>query len=58
VNFTVTDKAGNFVDISKITSIRVVLGGPNTDYGTGPAGIRASETPKRLRVPAAFTRTR
>jgi OmcA/MtrC family decaheme c-type cytochrome len=48
VTFSVTDKAGNPVDISKITQIRVVLGGPNTDYGTGPGGIRASEDPSKI----------
>jgi len=45
VTFTVTDKANNPVAISKITSIRVVLGGPNTDYNTGAGGIRVSENP-------------
>jgi OmcA/MtrC family decaheme c-type cytochrome len=45
VTFSVTDKANNPVDISKITSIRVVLSGPNTDYNTGPGPIRASENP-------------
>jgi OmcA/MtrC family decaheme c-type cytochrome len=47
VTFSVLDKAGNPVDISKLTNIRVVLGGPNTDYGTGPAGIRVSEDPSK-----------
>jgi OmcA/MtrC family decaheme c-type cytochrome len=45
VTFSVTTKAGVPVDISKITSIRVVLAGPNTDYNTGPGAIRVSETP-------------
>ena len=45
VTFSVTDKSGNAVDISKITSIRVVLGGPNTDYNTGAGAIRVSENP-------------
>jgi len=45
VTFSVTDKSNNPLDISKITSIRVVLGGPNTDYNTGPGAIRVSETP-------------
>src|ERR1022692_2307692 len=45
VTFSVTTKAGVPVDISKITSIRVVLSGPNTDYNTGPGAIRVSETP-------------
>jgi OmcA/MtrC family decaheme c-type cytochrome len=47
VTFSVMDKAGNPVDISKITQIRVVLAGPNTDYGTGPGGIRVSEDPSK-----------
>lgn len=47
VTFSVTDKAKNVVDITKITSIRLVLGGPNTDYNTGAAGIRVSETPTK-----------
>jgi OmcA/MtrC family decaheme c-type cytochrome len=47
VTFSVADKSGNPVDISKITSIRVVLGGPNTDYATGAGGIRVSENPSK-----------
>lgn len=47
VTFSVADKAGNPVDISKLTSIRVVLAGPNSDYGTGPGGIRVSEDPSK-----------
>jgi len=45
VTFSVTDKSNNPIDISKITSIRVVLSGGNTDYNTGPSAIRASENP-------------
>lgn len=45
VTFSVMDKSNNPVDISKITSIRVVLAGPNTDYNTGAGAIRVSETP-------------
>ena len=45
VTFTVNDKAGNPVDIGKITTIRVVLAGPNVDYNTGPGAIRVSENP-------------
>ena len=45
VTFTVNDKAGNPVDIGKITTIRVVLAGPNTDYNTGSGAIRVSENP-------------
>ena len=48
VTFSVMDKSNNPVDISKITSLRVVLGGNNVDYGTGAAGIRVSETPSGL----------
>jgi OmcA/MtrC family decaheme c-type cytochrome len=47
VTFSVMDKANNPVDISKITSIRVVLGGSNTDYQTGAGGIRVSEDPSK-----------
>jgi OmcA/MtrC family decaheme c-type cytochrome len=47
VTFSVMDKSNNPVDISKITSIRVVLGGPNTDYQTGAGGIRVSEDPSK-----------
>jgi OmcA/MtrC family decaheme c-type cytochrome len=47
VTFKVTDKAGNAVDISKLASIRVVLSGPNNDYGYGPTGIRVSEDPSK-----------
>ena len=46
VTFSVMDKSSNPVDISKITYIRVVLGGPNVDYGTGTArisGLRRSQ---------------
>ena len=47
VTFQVTDKAKNPVDISKITYIRVVLRGPNVDYGVGAAGIGVSEDPSK-----------
>jgi OmcA/MtrC family decaheme c-type cytochrome len=47
VTFQVTDKSGVPVDISKLTRLRVNLAGPNNDYGTGPAGIRASEDPSK-----------
>ena len=47
VTFSVTDKSGNPVDISKITQIRVVLGGSNIDYNTGPGAIRVSEDPSK-----------
>ena len=47
VTFQVTDKAKNPVDISKITYIRVILRGPNVDYGVGPAGIGVSEDPSK-----------
>jgi len=45
VTFQVTDKAGNPLDITKLTTIRLVLGGNNIDYGVTPAGMRVSETP-------------
>jgi OmcA/MtrC family decaheme c-type cytochrome len=46
VNFSVLDRKGNpYQDLSKVTSIRVVLGGQNVDYGTGTYGLRVSETP-------------
>jgi OmcA/MtrC family decaheme c-type cytochrome len=45
VTFSVMDKSGAPVDISKITSIRVVLAGPNNDYNTGAGAIRVSENP-------------
>ncbi len=44
VTFRVLDKSGTIVDITKISSFRVVLGGPNSDYNTGPGAIRVSET--------------
>jgi OmcA/MtrC family decaheme c-type cytochrome len=44
VTFTVADKSGKPADLSKITQLRVVLGGPNVDYGYGAGGIRMSET--------------
>ena len=47
VTFSVNDKSGKPVDISKLTQIRVVLGGPNVDYQTGPGGIRVSEDPSK-----------
>jgi OmcA/MtrC family decaheme c-type cytochrome len=47
VTFSVTDKSGVPVDISKLTRLRMNLAGPNTDYGTGPAGIRVSEDPTK-----------
>ena len=47
VTFSVTDKANVPVDISKLTSVRVVLAGPNTDYQTGPGAIRVSEDPSK-----------
>src|ERR1035437_6549959 len=47
VTFSVMDNSNNPVDIGKIASIRVVLGGPNTDYQTGAGGIRVSEDPSK-----------
>jgi OmcA/MtrC family decaheme c-type cytochrome len=47
VTFSVLDNSGNGVDISQLTQIRVVLAGPNVDYGTGDGGIRVSEDPSK-----------
>jgi OmcA/MtrC family decaheme c-type cytochrome len=47
VTFSVMDKSGRAVDISTLASIRVVLGGPNTDYQTGPGAMRVSEDPSK-----------
>jgi OmcA/MtrC family decaheme c-type cytochrome len=47
VTFSVMDKSGQPVDIAKLASIRVVLGGPNTDYQTGPGAMRVSEDPSK-----------
>jgi len=48
VTFSVADKSGKPVDISKITSIRVILAGNNVDYGVTPAGMaRVSEDPSK-----------
>ncbi len=47
VTFSVLDKAGNPVDISKISRIRLYLAGPNTDYQTGSGGIRVNEDPSK-----------
>jgi len=45
VAFTVKDKSGNPVDITKLTSFRLVMSGANVDYGTGTTGMaRVSET--------------
>jgi OmcA/MtrC family decaheme c-type cytochrome len=43
VTFQVNDKAGNPVDISKLTRVRLNLGGPNTDYQTGPGAAMVTE---------------
>ena len=48
VTFSVLNKAGAPVDISKLTQIRVVLAGPNSDYQTGPGAIRVSEDPSKI----------
>ncbi|MBS1874670.1 MAG: OmcA/MtrC family decaheme c-type cytochrome [Acidobacteria bacterium] len=45
VTFKVTNKKGEPVDISKLTSIRVILAGPNVDYQVGSKGVRFSENP-------------
>jgi OmcA/MtrC family decaheme c-type cytochrome len=45
VSFSLFDKSGNPLDITKLTSISLVLGGGNVDYGYGTTGIRVSEKP-------------
>ncbi len=45
VSFSVTDASGNPVDITKLATFRMVLGGGNVDYGYGATGIRVSESP-------------
>ncbi|HLK66340.1 MAG TPA: OmcA/MtrC family decaheme c-type cytochrome [Bryobacteraceae bacterium] len=49
VTFRVLNNSGTPVDISKITTIRLVLGGPNGDYNTGPGGLRVSENPNQTK---------
>jgi len=53
VTFQITDKAGNPVDITKLTTIRLVLGGNNIDYGVN--GIRVSETPTKAQAGSGGT---
>ncbi len=43
VTFNVADKAGNAVDISKLSRFRVLLAGQTVDYKTGPGGIQVTE---------------
>ena len=50
VTFSVKDNSGKLMDLTKLTSIRLVLAGPNSDYNTGPGPIRASETPTAAKV--------
>ena len=58
VNFSLLDKKGNpYQDLSKLTSIRVVLGGNNVDYGAGAYGIRVSETPTGQSATGTYTYT-
>ena len=47
VTFRVTDRSGVPVDISKLTQIRVIIGGQTVDYQTGPMGVRVSEDPSK-----------
>lgn len=48
VTFQVTDKAGNPLDITKLTNIRMVISGNNVDYGVTPNGMaRTTETPTK-----------
>ncbi len=44
VQFKVTDKSGAPIDIKKLTTFRMILGGNNVDYGAN-GGIRVSESP-------------
>ena len=44
VQFQLTNKAGNPLDITKLTTFRMVLGGNNVDYGAN-GGVRVSESP-------------
>jgi OmcA/MtrC family decaheme c-type cytochrome len=44
ITFSLTDKAGNPLDITKLTQVRVLIAGPNTDYQTGEGGIYVRET--------------
>jgi len=55
VTFQVNDKSGNPVDITKLTTIRVVMGGSNVDYGVQPGGMRVSETPTKATAGANGT---
>ena len=47
VTFSVMNKAGQPVDISKLTLTRLNLAGGNVDYQTGPAGLRVNENPSK-----------
>jgi OmcA/MtrC family decaheme c-type cytochrome len=44
VQFQVNDKAGNPVDVTKLSTFSMVLAGGNIDYGTN-GGLRVSEKP-------------
>jgi OmcA/MtrC family decaheme c-type cytochrome len=51
VNFTVNDKSGSPIDITKLTSFRMVMSGNNVDYGVAPNGMaRVSESPAATAV--------
>jgi OmcA/MtrC family decaheme c-type cytochrome len=43
VTFSVLNKAGVPVDISKLARMRMLLYGPNVDYQTGPGAVNVSE---------------
>jgi OmcA/MtrC family decaheme c-type cytochrome len=46
VNFSVQNKAGGAVDITKLSSFRIVMAGTNVDYGVAINGMaRVSESP-------------
>ncbi|MEO8660564.1 MAG: OmcA/MtrC family decaheme c-type cytochrome, partial [Bryobacteraceae bacterium] len=44
ITFSLTDKAGNPLDVTKLTQVRAIIAGPNVDYQTGEAGLNVRET--------------
>ncbi len=57
VTLSLFNKAGAALDVTKLTSVRVVLGGPNVDYNTGAGAIRVSETISGATSPAGLKST-
>jgi len=54
VKFSVMNKAGAPIDITKLTSLSMVMSGANVDYGTGTTGMgRVSEKPAATAVGSA-----